>query len=87
MSKPTYCTTKVAIPGRSEVSGWSFCGLPPGHEGPHSFHLHGERADVVVSSQLERLSKLEALLLEARSILRANPKASKLVKQMNEVLP
>lgn len=89
MSKPNaFCSAKVRVTNNAGlVNDWSFCDLPPGHQGSHSFHLHGARADDVVSSQLERLSKLEALLLEARSMLRANPKASKLVKQMNEVLP
>jgi hypothetical protein len=109
-----FCKAKVRVPSRQEDS-WSFCDLPPKHEGPHSFHLEGDRSNKVISRLLESAKEYEArldavrkasgqspndsapeaasvermrnLLDQARSMLRGNPKAAKLVKLMNEVLP
>lgn len=90
MSAPVFCKAKVAVyerPGDSQQLTWSFCDLPPEHAGPHSFHLEGERANDVITRLMKRGESLENLLDRARSMLRGNPKAAKLVKLMNEVLP
>jgi hypothetical protein len=90
VSAPVFCKAKVAIygrPGDPYQLTWSFCDLPPDHAGPHSFHLESERANDVVTRLMNRGESLEKLLDQARALLRGNPKAAKLVKQMNEVLP